>query len=439
LNEEKGKNLKEINDESETSELIQDDAKCKGNFSEMILENSELSVPITKATKDKDKKQSNLSDTAEDYTEIAMDQLIETVTSEEQEKQKVIQNADKQTTNEIGSNKTKSTISMQKATGISKDNNKGKKMEDKEAKLKLNARGKQTQTDKDKANKKQAVLNMPEKSHINASTEDDTVIKESVSQKEEKEQESINIKEVNKISNVENIFEVQIIDVKNDIVTVKDDSLSNDLNSFIPDLSMQDNLKSAIKEIEDVIDKGDIDCQIIKQKTLEIESIGKYEEEDTNSKKNKNHKEEDTHHNAEAGYKKEEDMKNIEQDKNQREKDNNFKEEEQVNSKLSRKGSTKTSRRIDHRLDNKEIGKTFHITMLKDEGAVRKAEERKYQTISENFSFPDRTHTKLTSVLSNITITYQELSSTGPMCGKAGKIKILKQKLANEKFMRNKF
>ena len=117
---------------------------------------------------------------------------------------------------------------------------------------------------------------------------------------------------------------------------------------------------------------------------------------------------------------------------------------------MTRKQSTKSQRRIDHRLGNKDNNRTFYITKLAADETTTT-----YPTISESSDFSRTPSENLTSILSNITITYQviripcfyfifnsflkELSYGGPTFGKSEKIKIMKQKLANKKCLMQKF
>ena len=173
----------------------------------------------------------------------------------------------------------------------------------------------------------------------------------------------------------EQINQIDIETKKKDEINEIHESISikDDMNSLIPDLSMQNDLKTAIRDIENVIDKEDMFCENMQQEDLiKTETFDNDIGSEDNTMRYKDHK-----------------------------------EEEKVYSKLTRKGSTKSSRRIDHRLENKDNNKTFHIRKLNDEETLKLAEEKQYPTISEESGLPQTPRDRLTSILSNITITYQ--------------------------------
>jgi len=164
---------------------------------------------------------------------------------------------------------------------------------------------------------------------------------------------------------------------------------NNDNNaSFIPNKSMQNEIKEAIREIENMMEKEDV-CNL----PPNMDHQQKYGN-DLQSKEEK---------------------------------------EKKTTPKLTRKGSTKYQRRADNRQGSNTSGKTFHI---------RKLSVNEMMTTSTPVSESDvhkSPYENLDTILSNITITYQELGYFGSNSRKTEKIKILKQKMANEKSLKDKF
>ena len=178
---------------------------------------------------------------------------------------------------------------------------------------------------------------------------------------------------------------------------------ADDNAAFIPNKSMQNEIKEAIREIEN---------------TMEIEDV-------CNLQQNTD---------QEQRYEKDLEKKEL--------------NEEKTKPKLMRKGSTKYQRRVDNSQGSGTSGKTFHITKLNVNELMTTStlvsESDVHKSPSDN----------LDSILSNITITYQvkdninfilfffvlqELGYCGSNSRKTEKIKILKQKLANEKSLKDSF
>merc|ERR1712157_333762 len=94
--------------------------------------------------------------------------------------------------------------------------------------------------------------------------------------------------------------------------------------------------------------------------------------------------------------------------------------EKKSEQKLARKGSTKYQRRFENRQTNNSNGKTFHIKKLTSDEIMTTnpplTETSVHRAPADN----------LDSILSNITITYQELRYCGSIGGKTETIKKLK-------------
>jgi len=163
---------------------------------------------------------------------------------------------------------------------------------------------------------------------------------------------------------------------------------ADDNAAFIPNKSMQNEIKEAIREIEN---------------TIEIEDVCNLQQ------------------NTDQAQRYEKDLEKKELN------------EEKTKPKLMRKGSTKYQRRVDNSQGSGTSGKIFHITKLNVNEMMTTStlvsESELHKSPSDN----------LDSILSNITITYQELGYCGSNRRKTEKIKILKQKLANEKSLKDTF